>query len=206
VALWLAIAGVAAATLAESASAQRKFERIESGRALPGSRIDFTPGELNAWTRDQARRLFPQGVRNPRLEFAAARITGYADIDFLKLRQAVTGELPGWLMQNLFAGERPVVVTARIDSRNGRARVDVERVEVSGVPVEGRMLDFLIENFVRPQFPDAKVSEWFRLSYHVDHFTVNPSGVQVFIGGQRIVLFTLPESRRPASGFRPPPA
>jgi hypothetical protein len=204
--LWLAIAGVTAATLAESQSAERKFERIESGRAIPGSRTDFTPGELNAWTRDRARMLIPQGVRNPRLQFSAGRLTGYADIDFLKLRQAATGELPGWLMQNLFAGERPVVVTARIESRNGRARVDVERVEVSGIPVEGRTLDFLIENFVCPQFPDAKVSQWFGLSYHVDHFTVNPQGVQVFVGGQRMVAFTPPESKHSAGGSLPPPA
>ncbi|MGD1071388.1 MAG: hypothetical protein ABSB15_14700 [Bryobacteraceae bacterium] len=195
VALWLAMAGVAAATLAESESAQRKFERIETGRAVPGSRIDFTPGELNQWTRDQAHARVPRGVRNVRLELGAGRVTGYADIDFLKLRQTATREPPGWLMQNLFAGERPVVVTARVQSGNGRARVDVERVEVSGVPIEGAALDFLIENFVRPQFPDARVSEWFHLSYHVDHFTVSPAGLSVFVGGQRMVASTRPESR-----------
>jgi len=185
--LWLAIAGVAAATLAESTSAERKFQRLESGRVLPGSRIDFTPGELNSWTRDQARARVSQSVSNLRLEFAAGRVTGRADVDFVKLRQAFTGEPPGWLMQNLFAGVRPVVVTARIQSAHGRARVDVDRVEVSGVPIEGSALDFLIDNFVRPQFPDARVSQWFHLSYHVDHFTVGPSGVSVFVGGGSMV-------------------
>jgi hypothetical protein len=180
--LWLAIAGVAAATLAESESARRKFDLIERGCAIPGARVDFTSGELNAWTRVQARTRIPQGLRNPRLEFAAGRVTGYADIDFLKLRQTATGEAPGWLMRNLLAGERPVVVSARIQSANGRARVDVERVEISGVPIEGAVLDFLIENFVRPLFPDARVSEWFGLSYQVDHFNVGPQGVSVFAG------------------------
>ena len=194
-ALWLAIAGVAAAALAESELAQRKFERIEAGRAVPGSRIDFSTGELNAWTRDQAHARISRGVRNVRLELAASRITGYADIDFVKLRQAATGDPPGWLMQTLFAGERPVVVTARIQSSNGRARVDVERVEVSGVPIEGAALDFVIEDFVRPQFPDARVSEWFHLSYHVDHFTVSPSGVSVFIGGRRMVAASMRPNR-----------
>ncbi len=40
-------------------------------------------------------------------------------------------------MKNLFAGERPVMVTARFSSANGKARVDVERVEISGVPIQG---------------------------------------------------------------------
>jgi hypothetical protein len=180
------MAGVAAATLAESESAERKFERIESGRALPGSRIDFTPGELNSWTRDQTRARVAQSLSNLRLEFSAGQVTGRADIDFVRLRQAATGEPPGWLMKNVFAGVRPVMVTARIQSSNGRARVDVERVEVSGVPIEGGALDFLIDSFVRPEFPDARVSQWFHLSYHVDHFTVSPSGVSVFVGGVRI--------------------
>jgi hypothetical protein len=223
-ALWLAMAGIAAATLAESErpgrgarpqskgnssavaarsvsvvgvasgeSAARKFARIESGRVAPGSRIDFTPGELNSWTLEEARTLVPQGVRNVRLELSGGRVNGYADIDFLKLRQAATGEAPGWMMRNLLAGERPVVVTARIQSRNGRARVDVQRVEISGVSIEGRMLDLLIENYVHPTFPDARVSEWFDLKYQVDHFTVSPSGVSVFVGG-KMVAFTGPGS------------
>ncbi len=194
-ALWLAIAGVAAATLAESQSAYRKFERIESGHAAPGSRIDFTPGELNAWTRDQARTRVPRGLRNPRIELSSARATGYADIDFLQLRQSTTGEAPGWLMRNLLAGERPVMVTARIQTGNGRARVDVERVEISGVPIEGRVLDLLIEQYVRPTFPDVKVSEWFELGYQVDRFTMSPSGISVFIG-RRTVAWERPKRLR----------
>ena len=98
-------------------------------------------------------------------------------VDFLKLRKAATGQEPGWVMKNLFSGERPVVVTARLTSRAGKARVDVERVEVSGVPLEGRALDFVIDDYIRPTFPTTKVSEWFQLGYHLDHVTISPAGV-----------------------------
>jgi len=172
---------MAAATLAESQSAYRKLERIQAGEVAAGSRIDFTPHEINAWLREEARTRFPLGVRNMRIDLGVGRATGYADIDFLKLRQAATGQAPGWLMKNLFSGTRPVTVTARFQSRAGLARVDVERIEISGVPIEGRMLDFLIADFVRPEFPDATVSEWFRLRYRVDHFTVSPRGVTAAI-------------------------
>jgi hypothetical protein len=164
----------------DSQSAWRKLESIERGRP-GGTSVVFTPAELNAWVGDATRTLAPQGARNPRLELADGRATGYADIDFLKLRQAASGEAPGWLMRNLFSGVRPVKVIARIQSRNGRARVDVARVEVSGIAIEGPALDFLIEDFVRPLFPNAIVSEWFALQHGIDHFTVNSAGIAVFM-------------------------
>jgi len=178
----LAGGAIGAGTAYEAQSAWQKLAWIEQGHPRPGSRITFTPGELNAWARDEAKLYAPQGARNLRLSLGTGRATGYADIDFVRLRQASTGEAPGWIMRNLFAGERPVVVTARFESRNGRARVDVERVEVSGVPIEGRVLDFLISDYLRPMFPAAKVGEWFALDYGVERFTVSLAGVTVLIG------------------------
>jgi len=177
-----AFAGRAAATSREAASVERKLDLIESGRLRPGSRVDFPPGELNAWVREQARRYFPGGVRNIRVSLAANSATGYADVDFLKMRQAATGESPGWIMRNLFSGERPIVVQAHLVSANGGARVDVDSVRISGVPIEGRALDFLIRNYVRPTFPDLKLSEWFQLANHVDRMAITPSRATVFIG------------------------
>jgi hypothetical protein len=88
-------------------------------------------------------------------------------------------------MKNLFAGEHPVTVTARFESANGRARVDVERVEISGVAIEGRALDFVIAQYVRPTFPDVKVNEWFPLRFGVDRFAVAPGGLTVLMAGRR---------------------
>jgi hypothetical protein len=169
------------AGLADSQSAARKLSAIQTGATRPGSRIFFTPAELNAWMRDEARARVPQGVRNLRLELGYNRATGFADIDFLKLHQSATGQPPGWLMKNLFAGERPVTVVARFQSRNGQARVDVERVEISGIAIEGATLQFVIDNYVRPTFPDVKVDEWFGLRYGIERFTVAPAGVTVVI-------------------------
>ena len=174
--------GLSGATVTESQSAGRKLESIEAGHLSPGARIRFTPGELNAWMLDEARNRAPEGVRNLRLELGNGQAACSGDVDFLKLRQASTGEAAGWLMKNLFSGERTVKVAAHFASANGRARVDIDRVEVSGVPIEGRTLGFLIDVYVRPTFPDVKVSEWFALQYRVERFTVSPAVVVVYIG------------------------
>jgi hypothetical protein len=181
-ALIIAIAGAMLAggnSAADSASASQKLAAIETGAAR--GNVSFSPGELNAWMRDEAQFRVPRGVRNLRLELGAGKATGYADIDFLKVRQSTSGEQPGWLMRNLLSGERPVVVTARFESRAGRVRVDVERVEISGIAIEGRTLDLIIDDYVRPIFPDVKVNEWVALHYGIDRFTVAPQGVTVFL-------------------------
>jgi hypothetical protein len=162
-------------------SAFQKLGAIESGVARPGARVSFTKGEIDAWVVDEAHSHVPQGVRGVRLDLSAGRVIGYATIDFLKVRQAAGGADPGWLIKSIFAGERPVAVTARFQSANGRARADVEKVEISGVPIEGRALDFVIENYVKPTFPDVKVNQWFPLNYGVDRFTIAPKGVDVLM-------------------------
>jgi hypothetical protein len=163
-------------------SAHQKVARIEAATLPAGTRVEFSAAELVAWATDEARIYAPGAARDIRLQLGAGSATGSVTIDFLKLRQAATHEDPGWLMRNLFAGERQVVVRARFDSRNRRARVDVDRVEVSGVPIEGATLEFLVQNWLRPTFPDVKIDEWFDLGFRMDRFTVAPTGVSVFIG------------------------
>src|SRR5579862_1460281 len=165
------LCGLVAAAVSESVT--QKLQRIERGGLPHGARVAFTSSELNAWVRDEV----PQGVHHPRIVLGDGTVTAYADIDFLALRLAATEDAAGWILRNLMAGERPVAVTVRVTSRDNQARVDVERVDISGVPVEGSALDFLIDNFVRPQYPDVKVGQWFRLSYGVDHVAIHPANV-----------------------------
>lgn len=182
IALFAIALSCAAGVSREAASVDRKLGLIESGRLRSGSRISFAPGELNAWLGEQAGRYFPGAISNVRVEPGNNSATGYADVDFVKLRQAATGEAPGWIMRNLFSGERPIVIQAHFVSARGGARVDVDSVRISGVPLEGRTLDFLIRNYVRPTFPDLKLSEWFRLADRVDRIATTSSGATVFIG------------------------
>jgi hypothetical protein len=180
--LFICCAGAASR---DAALVSRKLDAIESGRLRPGSRVEFSASGLNAWIREEAGQYFPGAVTNLRLDLANNAATASGNVDFVKLRQTATGESPGWIMRNLFSGERSVVVSARVASSGGNARVDVDRIEISGVPIEGRALDLLIQTYVRPTFPDVKLSEWFRLADRVDHLSITPSGAAVFIGRQR---------------------
>jgi hypothetical protein len=159
-------------------SARQKFDLIGSDRLRPGARVMLSYPELDSWVAREA----PDGVRNPRIQVTTQGIaTGSALIDFAKVRRA-QGHPPGWLMSKLIDGERPVSVTARISSSAGKAQVDVQRVEISGVTIDGRTLDFLIQNILLPLYPDAAIGRPFDLGHRIERLDVAPAAVGVTIG------------------------
>jgi hypothetical protein len=159
-------------------SARQKLDSIDSDRLRPGTRVTLTPQELEAYVTHEA----PDGVRNLRLELPEPGIAkGSALVDFGRVRRA-QGHPPGWLMSRLLDGERPVSVTARIRSAGGSATVDVQRVEISGMVIDGATLDFLIQNVLLPMYPAAAVGRPFELGHRVERLDVRRGAVDVMIG------------------------
>ncbi len=161
-------------------SAQHKLDVIQSGKAKPGSVFVFTLAELNAWGRNEVKALFPEGVRNTRLELGKGTATAYMMVDFLKIRHGKKLET-GWLLSKMLEGERPLRVSGRIESAHGRATVHLTLVSISGVPISGATLDFLVETFFLPLYPDAKINQPFDLHDNVDHIEVLPSEARAVI-------------------------
>jgi hypothetical protein len=174
--IWLipVLALLGLADSAEFLSAKRKFDEIGADHLKSGSRVTLTPAELRAYAEHEA----PPGVSKPVIQLANGTATGTALIDFARLR-AGQGRPPGWLMARLLEGERPVTVTARIHSANGSATVEVEKVSISGLQVDGRTLDFLIQNFLLALYPDAVVGRPFELGHNIDRLDIAPGALQV---------------------------
>ena len=180
--LWCAVALLGMATLGAAAndylSAKQKFDSIESDRLRAGARVELSVRELNAYAEQEV----PAGVRNPRLQLAAPDVaTGTAMMDFGKLRRAL-GYQTGWLLSKLLDGDRPVSVTARIRSGGGQATVDLQRVEISGIAIDGGTLDFLVQNILLPLYPNAVVGRPFELGHRIEKLDIGTAAVAVVIG------------------------
>lgn len=159
-------------------SARQKFDLINSDRLRPGTRLTLSPAELDAYVAHEA----PEGVRQAHVDIPVpGTAKGTAIIDFARLRSS-QGHPPGFLLSMLLAGERPVSVTARIRSADGQATVEVQRVEIGGLEIEGATLDFLIQNFLMPLYPDAAVGRPFELGHHIQKLDIQPAAVGVVIG------------------------
>jgi hypothetical protein len=162
------------------ASIQKKLDLIYTEKVPHGSLVVLTAAEINAYARNEAQEITPKGVRDLKLVLGEGNATATAQIDFLEVNKLRHGS-SNWLMDRILQGERPIKVIAHMQSEAGKARVDVDRVEIGGAAIEGAALQFLIEHYVVPQFPNAKVAQWFTLEHHVDHLEVGPGAVTVVI-------------------------
>jgi hypothetical protein len=173
--------GIAAALTANplADSCQAKLHAIDSGQAKRGSVVVFTPEELNAWVQGKASQMV-EGVRNPRLQLETGAATGIALVDFLKMRRS-QGLTTNPFLERLLEGERTLKVSARLESGQGRATVYLTNVELAGIDISGSMLDYLVKNFLVPQFPDAKIDQPFELRDNIERIEIRPDAVRVFM-------------------------
>ncbi len=168
-------------TRSEYDSAVRKFDGIQQYRYKAGSRVPLSIGELNAYVQTELPEYVPTGVRNLRIELGAGNTaTGSALIDFLKLRNA-QGKPPNWILKKLLQGERDVSVTCEVRSANGVATVYPTEVEIEGIPISGAALDFLIYNYLLPNYPTAKIARPIQLKYGMDRFEVYDGRVDIVL-------------------------
>jgi len=158
----------------------RKLDLIQSGHAKPGSVFRFTAAELNAWVRAKAPSIVPDGFRQPRLVLGDGEATAAALIDFLKVRNA-SGIQTNFLVAKLIQGEKLVTARANIQSAHGEATVHLLRLEVGGLAVTGAPLDFLVQNFLLPFYPDATIDQPFALADNVDRIEVTPAEARVYM-------------------------
>jgi hypothetical protein len=161
-------------------SIQRKMDEIVNGHVKPGQRIFMSQRELDAYLRAEANAIAPKAVHNTKLELRENSGTASANINFLELNKARGGQ-SNWLMEKMLDGERPVKVSVNIQTEHGKGRVHIDRVEVGGAAIQGAGLDYLIQNFVIPQFPTAKVDQWFTMDHRMDHIDIHPNGATVVI-------------------------
>lgn len=166
------VCAVLIASRTDYLNAKRKFHAIEKYQLKPGTRVPISSAELNAYVQMELPEAVPQGVRDPSVDLQGDNVaTGRAMINFLKVQNA-RGSSPGWLLKRLLDGEHEVAVTAKIISGTGRATVSLQRVEIDGIPIEGGALDFLIQNYLLPTYPNAKINSPFDLKYRMDRLEV----------------------------------
>jgi hypothetical protein len=165
----------------EYQSAKRKALLIETDKVPPQGSIAFTPGEVNAYAAEEARKEVPEGLRNPVITLGSGTARGTALIDFAKV-QTARGNPPGMLLGWLLRGEREVTVDVAIQSDNGTARVDVQSVTVGNATLSGRALDMVIEYYVMSRFPEAVIGKPFALRHNIKRVTVSPSGATFLFG------------------------
>jgi hypothetical protein len=172
--------GLIGASAFAQSSARLKMNRLESD-TVPTGWVNFSLKEVNTLAAETIAREMPGGgVTRPNVTLGKNSAIGSALVDFAKVREG-TGERPGVLSRLLLGGEKDVSVEATFRTGGGMCTIDVVRVVISGFEIQGRLLDWLVDNYVLPLYPTAKVGTPFEIGFHVEHIEIAPSRVRLRI-------------------------
>ena len=109
----------------------------------------FTETETNSYLKYKAGSLLPTGLTEPVLTMEGqGRVSGTAVVDLDVVRQKQSSG--GWLDPTSYlTGKLPVAAAGRVVTADGKGRFELERAEISGLPLPRSLLEQLVRFFTR---------------------------------------------------------
>lgn len=162
-------------------SAQKKVDSIQKDHWPSNGAISFNSQELVALGMAQINAAAPGAVERPQLILVRDGATASAVINFDRLRQssAATNSTGDWLYSRFLTGEHPVSVTVEVSSGEGKMTVHPTAVTISGVTLSGGGLEFLLNTFVLPRYPEAVIDRPFPLGANIERIQVGAGNALV---------------------------
>ena len=150
-------------------AAARKFERIQEAHhsGSPFDAVRITEQEANSYLHFELSSALPAGVSQARLAFQPGRVLGSSRVDFDKLKEGLPSP-PHPLAEFLLRGAHTIAVEGAAGGANGIGEFRLERVLLDDVPLPRPVVEFLIEQYLRPRYPTAAIDRPFRLPFSID--------------------------------------
>jgi len=146
-------------------------------------RTRLTEDELNSWFMYRAQPVLPAGVSQPQITIVGeGQLAGQATIDLDAVAKRRSSGAGAFDPLSLIGGKVPVSVSGILHTRDGKARFEVQRAEMSGVPVPVTVLQEVLTYYSRSDERPQGV----RLD---DIFTLPANIRQIEVGqGQAVVV------------------
>ena len=150
-----------------AANLQLKLNHIEQNAAMPHP--DQTPtimteDEVNDYLAS-GRVQMPQGVKKVRMEGRSGVVTAFLNVDFDQIRQGQSSSNP---LMGLFSGTHDVQVDADAAGSGGEGKVHVRTVSIDGMEVPHMALQYFVEKYVTPKYPNVGLDSQFKMADRVD--------------------------------------
>ena len=131
---------------------EKKIVVIQNNAAQKSAKTrstTFTQAETNSYLKFNARDLLPTGLTQPELTIVGGgKVAGRAIVDLDIVRQKQSNG--GWLDPTSYlTGKLPVTASGKIVTWDGKGRFELERAEVSGVPIPKSFLAQMVNFFTR---------------------------------------------------------
>jgi hypothetical protein len=154
-------------------SMERKLQYIDQNSRRPQPNPTptvLTEQEVNAWFASPYAKL-PKGVRSLRLIGINGVVTANASIDFDTVKEGRGGGGFNPLM-SMFSGTHDVQVIATAQAQDGQAQVHVQSASIDDVNIPRLALQFFVDHYLKPKYPNVGLDSTFRAGYRVDSASV----------------------------------
>jgi hypothetical protein len=159
-------------------SMDKKISVIESNSSNPLAQpqtTTITQDELNAYLTEGGVTI-PKGLSKVKIQFTPGIVHASSQVDFDQLSEGHgTGGNP--ILSALFSGTHDVDAEGQASGSNGQGTVTIETLKLDGVPVPKSALQYLIQHYVKPKYPNAGMTSTFNLPEKIETATVQQSQV-----------------------------
>jgi hypothetical protein len=156
--------------LAESMQAKLDHIRANSERAHPDQTPTvLTEEEINDYLASGKVQL-PQGVKKVKMEGRSGVVDSFVNVDFDEIRGNQRSMNP---LLSLFSGRHDVHLQADAAGSGGQGKVHVRSVSIDGIDVPQMALQYFVEKYITPKYPNVGIDSTFQMPNKIDIATVN---------------------------------
>ena len=154
-----------------AASLQVKLDHIRQNaeQAHPDQRPTvMTEEEINDYFASGRVKL-PQGVKKVVLQGHSGLVDAMLNVDFDEIRGGQSSYNP---LLSLFSGTHNVALEADAAGTGGQGRVHVRTVTIDGIEVPRMALEYFVEKYIQPKYPNVGIDSQFQMPDKIDLGTV----------------------------------
>jgi len=152
-------------------SMQRKLDHIsQNSRKNPPDQTPtvMTEEEVNDYFASGAVKL-PVGVKRVVVQGQSGVINAVVNVDFDEIRAGQRSSNP---LLAIFSGQHDVRLDADAEGSGGQGKVHVRNVSIDGVDVPRIALEYFVQKYVTPKYPNVGLDSQFHLPARIDLATV----------------------------------
>lgn len=148
-------------------SMQSKLDHIQENARL--AHPDQTPtvmteDEINDYLAS-GRVEIPKGVKKVRLQGQSGRVDAFLTVDFDEIRENQHSANP---LLGLFSGTHDVTVETDAAGSGRQGKVQVRAVTIDGMEVPRMALQYFVEKYITPKYPNVGLDSQFQLPSKID--------------------------------------
>jgi hypothetical protein len=154
-----------------AASLQVKLDHIRRNaeQAHPDQQPTvMTEEEINDYIASGRVKL-PQGVKKVVLQGHSGIVDALLNVDFDEIRGGQSSYNP---LLTLFSGTHNVALEADAAGSAGQGRVHVRTVTIDGIEVPRVALDYFVEKYIKPKYPNVGIDSQFQMPDRIDVATI----------------------------------